>query len=169
MIIRFPTFCVRLLSVLVLAASAMACAPKVRDLHLSQEIIDNMPREQALNFLQSLAPGGNMIEPYCLFEADGVRRWQWLPGRRGQQLLPNKYPYNAFRVQPIILGDIALYGSGLKHWCIINNMGNASQQGKELDRFTGKIVMALMSLGVRDNTYGRSGLRPREVTTAPKN
>ena len=156
----------RLLLLLLLVASTSGCAPSIKDLGLDQEIIDNISKEQALSFLQSLA-ATFIPEAYCNFEADGVRRWyrNGVPFKYSEreQMQKDKYPYNVLSVQPVMMGMVGLSGPGrLNSWCFIDARYNATKQGKEFERFTGKIIMALMSLGVRAGDYGRSGLHPRE-------
>ena len=75
--------------------SAMSCAPSIQELNLSQEVVDNLPKEQALSFLQSLQPSPQGYVQ-CLFDQDGVARWIPQQG----QLLPGKNPYASLDARP---------------------------------------------------------------------
>lgn len=97
MIPRFPI--VSLLSVL-LAMSTVSCTPivlnngqlDVRDLNLSQEVVDYLPKDQALSFLQSIDQDDQRFNTYCRFKEDGVIRWRL----RDRQFLLGKHPYTSF-------------------------------------------------------------------------
>jgi len=157
MIPRFPI--VSLLSVL-LAMSTVSCGPTVappdvRDLNLSKEIVDHLPKDQALKFLQSLRAEGQVFKLYCRFEEDGVVRWQ----KEDRKFVPGKYSYTS------LVAWVALppnpptgYESGIILYlyptmdqllCGIDAKANADQQGKEYKSFTAKILTALFSMGVR--------------------
>jgi hypothetical protein len=156
---RFPYL--RKLSALVLVAliawCSNACAPPdVRDLTLEQDVVDNLPREHALSFLQSLVlvltPA---VTAACVFQTDGVHRVD----RKGK-LLRGTYPYEAFYARirrPGISLVVTLYGpNASKEWCEIAAESNAVRQGKTASAFTARILTALLSMGTRVNSYGGS-------------
>jgi hypothetical protein len=161
-----------LLAVL-LAASASSCAPNVRDLNLPQAVIDNLPKEQALSFLRTLdVPSW---DDTCRFDEDGVLRWQkeqvllekgGVLRRHEEQVLPGKYPYSSFYAEALRPGykvQIALFVPGTsKTWCMIAAEENAERHGKEALPFTAKILTALLSMGVRVQSYGEEPVRARK-------
>lgn len=153
-----------LLSILI-TLSAVSCAPNVRDLNLSQEIIDDLPRDYALSFLQSLSPAWTST---CRFEEDGLRRW--LP--QSGQLLPGKYPYPSFYAMPRtpgIMVVVVIYGPrSSQPWCGIRAESIADRQGKDVKRVTGKILTALLSMGVRLPSYVRAPVHARRPTKVPQ-
>jgi hypothetical protein len=131
-------------------------------MNISQDIVDNLPRDQALDFLKSLGSNRSpVIQTYCVFETDGVLRWQ-----KSGRLLPEKYPYNSFyaiALRPGVMVTISLFGpnSG-KQWCDIAAESNADPHGKVVAKFTGKILTALLSMGVRLPIYSKASVHSRK-------
>lgn len=162
MLRRFPLL---LLLAILIAMVGLSCAPGVRDMNLSQEVVDDLPKDQALSFLQSLRPSP-LGYIHCRFEQDGVLRW--LP-QRGQ-LLPGKRPYGSFYAQPQrpgIMIVVFLYESTKgQPWCIIPAESNADDLGKDATKFTGKILTALLSMGVRVRSFDGEPIQARRP--APK-
>ena len=143
----------------VITMCEVSCAPSIQEMSLSQEVVDNLPREQALHFLQTLKPSlSPVVKVHCLFEQDGVVRW--LPSRG--QVLPGKRPYAslvAHPERPGIMIVVVLYEKG-KPWCIIPAESTADDIGRgDYKRFTGKILTALLSLGVKVKSYGKVATR----------
>lgn len=140
--------------------STASCAPKLQEMNLSQEVVDNLPKEQALSFLQTLKPSP---EGYvqCLFDHEGVTRW--LPHRR--QVLPGKKSYNTLdgrAERPGIMVVVVLYAQG-QPWCIIPAESNADRIGRgDYEKFTGKIFTALLSLGVTARSFSGQSMRARQ-------
>lgn len=179
MIPRFPI--VSLLSVL-LAMSTVSCAPNssytryllldVRDLKLSQEIVDHLPKDQAFKFLQSLRAESQLIKIDCRFEEDGVFR-----GQKGDsQSVSEKHPYTSFEAGVYLpenpqLGHESFITLILNHsydsaWCVIAIKANANQHGKEAKPFMVKILTALLSMGVRvKGLGGETTVRARKPTS----
>jgi len=157
---------VSLLSVL-LAMSTVSCAPNIREMNLSQEVVDNLPKDQALSFLQTLGPSQQIINIYCRFEEDGIARWE----KQSRQFLPGKYPYTSFSAVPRTPGIMIVIFVYLDQqrsrdpWCMIAAEGNADQQGKDAKQFTAKILTALLSMGVRVTGFGGEPIRARRPTT----
>lgn len=155
-LVRLP-FTALLSSLIVL--SAVSCAPSIQELNLSQEVVDSLPREQALSFLQSLQPSPQGYVQ-CLFDQDGVARW--IPSQR--QLLPGKKPYASLDARPErpgVMIVVVLYDNG-QPWCIIPAESNADTLGRgDYTKFTAKIVTALLSLGVTAKSYGGEAMRAR--------
>lgn len=129
-----------------IAAGMAACAPRVKDLNLSQQIVDDLPTDYARSFLQTLSPAWNSS---CQFEEDGLRRSHPPTGR----LLPGKYPYHSFYAQPVTPGImivVKLYGpNSSQPFCSIATESIADKQGKDAKQFTSKVLTALLSIGVR--------------------
>lgn len=160
-----------------LAVSALSCAPNVRNLNLSQMVIDDLPKDQALSFLRSLdAPA--WVDT-CRFDEDGVFRWReeqvllenGAPRRHEGGLLPGKYPYSSFYAEALRPGykvQIALFGPDTrKTWCMIAAEENADRRGNETLPFTAKTLTALLSMGVRVVSYGEQPVRARMQATQP--
>ena len=141
------------------ALSVMSCAPRIQELDLSQEVVDSLPREQALSFLQTLRPSPQGYVQ-CLFDQDGVGRWIPQQG----QALPGKNPYASLDARPErpgIMIVVVLYDEG-EPWCIIPAESNADDLGRgDYKKFTGKILTALLSLGVTAKSYGGEAMRAR--------
>lgn len=137
--------------------SAMSCAPSIQELNLSQEVVDSLPKEQALSFLQSLQPSPQGYVQ-CLFDQEGVARWIPAQGQR----LPAKNPYDSLDARaerPGIMIVVVLYDNG-QPWCIIPAESNADDLGRgDYKKFTGKILTALVSLGVTAKSYGGGAMR----------
>jgi len=140
-----------------IAISASSCAPSIQELNLSQERVDNLPRDQALSFLQTLRPSPQGYVQ-CRFDQDGVARW--IPQRR--QVLPGKKPYRSLDARPErpgVMIVIVLYEAG-RPWCTIPAESNADDLGRgDYKKFTGKILTALLSLGVTAKSYGGETMR----------
>ena len=137
--------------------STISCAPRLQDLQLSQEVAENLPKEQALRFLQTLkASPERYIQ--CLFDEEGVTRWQ--PDTR--QVFPGKKPYRSLDARaerPGIMVVVVLYTQG-QPWCIIPAESNADDIGRgDVNKFTGKIMTALLSLGVTARSFGQQSVR----------
>lgn len=146
------------------ALSTSSCAPDVRKMGLSQEIVDHLPREHALSFLQSLGPdlGRNV---YCQFEKEGVTRW--IPGGKP---LRGRYPYDSLYARALAPGVMTVVGiyaptnnPGWRYepWCYIATEANADRLGKDSDKFTAKTLTALLSLGVRVPDQGTDPVKPK--------
>jgi len=137
----------------VIAMCGISCAPNIQDMNLSPEVFDQLPEEQALSFLQTLSPSP-LGYVHCRFEQDGVVRW--FPHRG--QVLAGKSPYrtlSALPERPGIMIVIALYRGG-SPWCLIPAESNADRLGRgDYKKFTGKILTALLSLGVKVQSYGK--------------
>ena len=91
----------------VVAIGASSCAPSIQELNLSQEVVDNLPKDQALSFLQTLPPSPQRYAQ-CVFDKDGVSRS--IPLRR--QIFPGKKPYRSLVARterPGIMIIIVLY------------------------------------------------------------
>jgi len=146
------------------------CAPRVQDLNLASEVIEELPKDVALGFLQSLRVSLRERH-YCRFDGDGVARWVADPGQlfepvqRGQNL-PGKYPYETFLAAPETPGYmviVSMYQRNIPNkyrirepWCVIAAESNADREGKDVKRFTAKILTALLSLGVHVPNYRKS-------------
>jgi hypothetical protein len=143
--------------------STMSCAPRLQDLQVSQEVAENLPKEQALRFLQTLKASPERYVQ-CLFDEGGVIRW--LPGTR--QVFAGKKPYRALDARaerPGIMVVVVLYTEG-QPWCIIPAESNADDLGRgDVNKFTGKIMTALLSLGVTARSFGQQSVR----TNKPSN
>jgi hypothetical protein len=146
-----------------IAMSATSCAPSIQELNLSQELVDNLPQDQALAFLQTLRPSP-LGYVHCRFDQDGVGRW--IPRQR--QTLPGKKPYPALVARPErpgVMIVIVLY-QGRHPWCIIPAESNADARGREdYKKFAGKIITALLSLGVTARSYDRKVMRARSPSS----
>ena len=146
----------------VVAMCAISCAPSIQDMNLSPEVYDRLPEEKALRFLQTLRPSP-LGYVHCGFEKDGVVRW--LPHRR--QVLAGKSPFSALVARPErpgIMIVIVLYQGG-QPWCIIPAESNADRRDRgDYKKFTGKILTALLSLGVEVQSDGKRVMRsPRQL------
>lgn len=143
---------------------AVSCAPSVKDLNLSQQIIDDFPRDQALSYLRSLSPAWAST---CRFDQDGMFRWLPQTG----QVLPGKYPYSAFHARPTrpgVMVVITVYGpNNSQPWCMIRAESIADRDPQKIGvkRVTGKILTALMSMGVRLPSYLRAPVKARNPST----
>ena len=128
-----------------------SCAPSVKEMNLSQAIVDDLPKEHALSYLRSLSPAWTSS---CRFENDGLMRWQPQTGR----VFPGKFPYNQFfavPTRPGVMVVVVIYGPKIKQpWCAIRAEAIADRTpGKDTKSVTGKILTALLSLGVRIPSY----------------
>ena len=143
--------------------STMSCAPRLQDLQVSPEVAENLPKEQALRFLQTLKASPERYVQ-CLFDAEGVIRW--LPGTR--QVFPGKKPYRSLDARaerPGIMVVVVLYTEG-QPWCIIPAESNADDLGRgDVNKFTGKIMTALLSLGVTARSFGKQSVRASQPSS----
>jgi hypothetical protein len=138
-----------------LALFSWGCTPRITELNLSQELVDTLPKDVALEFLKSLQPS-TLPVPSCIFTPDGVRRW--LAGRG--LLLSGKRPYAALRANHVVLEGVGLYAES--KWCIINISANARARGHTYDQLYKKVLTALLSLGVNVPQYARGTIKPRQ-------
>jgi hypothetical protein len=142
--------------------STMSCAPRLQDLQVSQEIAENLPKEQALRFLQTLKASPERYTQ-CLFDEEGVTRWQ----PHSRQALPGKRPYRSLDARaerPGIMVVVVLYTQG-QLWCIIPAESNADDIGRgDVNKFTGKIMTALVSLGVTARSFGKQSVRAGQTS-----
>jgi hypothetical protein len=141
--------------------STLSCAPPLQELNLSQDVADNLPKDQALSFLQALKPSLSPVgHVQCQFDQDGVTRW--VPQAR--QVLPGKKPYRSLDARaerPGLMIWVALYDQG-QPWCMIPAESNADRIGRgDYEKFTGKIMTALLSLGVTAKSFGGHAMRAR--------
>ena len=160
---RFGRYTVTTLLFGLIVMSTVSCAPRLQDLQVSQEVAENLPKEQALRFLQTLkASPERYIQ--CLFDEEGVTRWQ--PGTR--QVFPGKKPYrllDARAERPGIMVVVVLYAQG-QPWCIIPAESNADDLGRgDVNKFTGKIMTALLSLGVTARSFGKQSVRASQPSS----
>ncbi len=127
-----------------LTASLVACTPRVSELGVSQEVVDNLPQRVALHFLVTVHSAGS--DPECLFLAKGVQVVS------GGKLSSDTKPYRSlvaglgpgrFRG-----GHLALAGSGAGVYCLFGGPREASRQGMDNDVFLKKVFTALFAVGV---------------------
>lgn len=134
-----------------IAIGAASCAPGVQDMNLSPVVFDRLPEAHALRFLQTLRPSP-LGYVHCRFEKDGVQGW--LPHQR--RVSSVNIPYRALMARPKrpgIMIVIVLYHRG-QPWCTIPAESNADRLGRrDYEQFTGKILTALLSLGVEVRAY----------------
>ena len=143
--------------------STMSCAPRLQDLQVSPEVAENLPKEQALRFLQTLKASPERYVQ-CLFDSEGVIRC--LHGTR--QVFPAKKPYRSLDARaerPGIMVVVVLYTEG-QPWCIIPAESNADDLGRgDVNKFTGKIMTALLSLGVTARSFGKQSVRASQPSS----
>ena len=143
--------------------STMSCAPRLQDLQLSQEVADNLPKEQALRFLQTLKASPARYTQ-CLFDEEGVTRWQ----PDGRQVLPGKKPYRSLDARaerPGTMVVVVLYAQ-IQPWCVIPAESNADDIGRgDVNKFTGKIMTALLSLGATARSFGKQSVRASQPSS----
>jgi hypothetical protein len=144
-----PRFTLMLLLSVLLAMSALSCAPRIREWGKpdDQELIRNLPQDQALSFLRSL----DVPEPAnsCRFEEDGVVRWRngaWLPG---------KMSYSSLYLSGLGHGEgppdrfVLSVGGTNELWCLMHSQLLARHQDMDTARFLNKVYTALRVMGVR--------------------
>ncbi|WP_157817646.1 hypothetical protein [Candidatus Thiodictyon syntrophicum] len=125
--------------------SVSSCATKVynAEMGFSREVAANLPKDQALIFLQSLYVPETANS--CRFEENGVSRW-W----KGK--LPGTTPYNLIFIflagaNGIPFGiELSVRGTN-EAWCLIIPYEMAKRQGKDTKKFSDKIFTALLSMG----------------------
>lgn len=129
------------------SASSLHLAPTqaYRDVNIPKDVVDNLPKDHALSFLQSLN-GPDWWSNSCRFNSEGVTR-----SAKGGAL-PGKQSYSALNTSFAKSGNveiIAVFVNKTKEvWCLIDPRSIAQHKGTPIDSLTSKIFTSLLSMGV---------------------
>lgn len=127
------------------ASMNRAPVPKYRNVNIPKDVVDTLPKDYALSFLQSLY-GPAWWSNSCRFDTNGVKRFY-------KVRLPGKQPYTSLNTSFIRNGKFDVIGifvnKSKEVWCLIDQRSIAKHQGKDINSLISKIYTALLSMGVK--------------------